>query len=70
MKKVDLDKEFEKWKSREIENLRDRFLEIHCFNDFIEEAWQEYQQEEGLIDKNNEFTGSSFDEIKERKLED
>lgn len=54
MKKVNLDLEFERWKKDNEEHLKEKFLEIHNFNDYFEEAWREYQDEEGLIDKSNE----------------
>ena len=53
MKKVDLDLEFERWENDNIEHLQDKFNSIHNFSDFIEEAWQEYQQENQLIDNSN-----------------
>jgi len=54
MKKVNLDLEYDKWLESNEENLREKFLDIHQFYDFLEEKWQEYQQENGLIDESNE----------------
>lgn len=51
--KVDLDEEFLKWKIKNKEDLRNKFLVIHEFNKYVEEEWQIYQQENGLIDKSN-----------------
>jgi len=51
MKKVNLDEEFENFKKRFLE----KFLEIHNFNNYLEEAWQVYQRENDLIDKSNEI---------------
>lgn len=45
MKKVNLDKEYEKFKERN----KDVY-----FDDDLEKAWQRYQQENDLIDKSNE----------------
>ena len=55
MEKIDLDEEFEKWKQENEENLKEKFLDIHDFHNYLEEAWQEYQRENDLIDKSNEF---------------
>jgi len=55
MKKVNLDEEFEKWKQENEENLKEKFLDTHNFYDYLEEAWQEYQRENDLVDKSNEF---------------
>ena len=52
--KVNLDLEFEKWKKDNKEYLKEQFLKIHNFNEFLEEAWRDYQNENGLIDKSNE----------------
>jgi len=54
MKKVNLDLEFEKWKEKYEGHLKEKFLEIHDFNNCLEEEWQKYQQENELIDKSNE----------------
>jgi hypothetical protein len=43
MKKVNLDEEYEKFKTK--------FCEIHE----LEKAWQEYQQENDLIDETNKM---------------
>lgn len=53
MEKVDLDLKFEKWKQDNEEHLKEKFLEIHNFQEYLEEAWREYQNENGLIDKSN-----------------
>jgi len=50
MKKVNLDLEFEKFKKRYLE----KFLEIHNFDTYLEETWQEYQNENQLIDQSND----------------
>ena len=55
MKKVDLDLEFEKWKRIHKKYLKEKFLDTHNFYEYLEEAWQEYQRENDLIDKSNEF---------------
>ncbi len=55
MKKVDLDLEFEKWKQENEDNLKENFLDTHNFYNYLEEAWQEYQRENDLIDKSNEI---------------
>lgn len=55
MKKVDLDEEFEKWKQENEEHLKEKFLDTHDFYNYLEEAWQEYQRENDLIDKSNEI---------------
>jgi len=55
MKKVNLDEEFEKWKQENEEHLKEKFLDTHNFYDYLEEAWQEYQRENDLVDKSNEF---------------
>lgn len=54
MKKVDLDKEFEKWKTENLDKLQDKFNDINGFLGFVEECWQDYQNENGLIDKSND----------------
>jgi len=57
MKKVNLDEEYEKWKEENIEYLQDKFNDVHNFwgeDGFVQEAWEEYQEENGLIDKSNE----------------
>ena len=54
MNKVNLDLEFEKWREEHEENLKEKFLDIHNFYDYLNEAWQEYQQENNLIDITNE----------------
>ena len=43
-----LDIEFERWKEANIPELKERFLDTHEFFDYVEEAWQEYQREQGL----------------------
>lgn len=53
MKKVDLDKTFEIWRNKNEENLKLKFLDTHGFWGYLEEAWQEYQRENGLIDETN-----------------
>lgn len=53
MRKVNLDLEFEKWKKKNEKRLIERFLEIHGFNDMLEEEWQRYQNENEPIDKSN-----------------
>lgn len=54
MKKVDLDKEYDKWLKDNINHLQKKFNDIHNFQEVIDEAWEEYQRENGLIDKSNE----------------
>ncbi len=54
MLKVDLDKTYEIWKNKNEKSLKEKFLEIHNFHNYLEEAWQEYQQENNLIDNSNE----------------
>ncbi len=61
MEKVNLDKTFEIWKNKNEENLKEKFLDIHDFYNYLEEVWQEYQQENGLIDESNEY-GEEKDE--------
>ena len=51
MNKVNLDEEFKKFKERFLE----KFLDTHNFNNYLEDAWQEYQRENNLIDKSNEI---------------
>ena len=64
MKKVNLDLEFEKWKNKNEEHFKEKFLDTHDFYNYLEEAWQEYQMENGLIDKSNEL-GEEKDEESE-----
>jgi len=45
---VNLDELFEKWKSENEENLKEKFLDVHDFNNYLEEEWQRYQRENGL----------------------
>ena len=54
MKKVDLDKEFEIWKQNNERELIKVFLEIHNFDTYLQDEWETYQDENGLIDKSNE----------------
>lgn len=56
MKKVNLDKEYDKWRNKNLSDLEDRWSEIveDKFEDFVEENWREYQQENDLFDKSNE----------------
>ena len=54
MKKVNLDEEFEIWKNENEERIKEKFLEIHDFDNCIEEEWRRYQDENGLIDESNE----------------
>lgn len=49
MKKVNLDLEFEKFKDKFLE----KFLDTHNFSNSLQEAWEEEQNEKGLIDKSN-----------------
>jgi hypothetical protein len=67
MRKVNLDLEFEKWKQDNEEHLIERFLELHDFNDYLEEAWQEHQKENGLIDESNEESLEQPEEIEAGK---
>lgn len=54
MKKVNLDEEYEKWKKENEEHLKEKFLEIHNFDNYLEEEWRTYQQENDLVDESNE----------------
>ena len=54
MNKVNLDELFEKWKKENLEYLKEKFLDIHRFEDYIEEMWRQHQDENDLIDKSNE----------------
>jgi hypothetical protein len=54
MEKVDLDKTYDKWRDENIQEICDRFQDSDKFEEFVEELWQEYQNENGLIDKSNE----------------
>jgi len=56
VKKIDLDKLFEKWKLENEEHLKAKFLDTHGFYNYLEEAWQCYQEENDLIDISNEFS--------------
>lgn len=67
MKKVDLDKEFEKWKQENEEHLKEHFLDTHDFQGYLEEAWQRYQRENDLYDISNDLCEVS-NEIKEEDL--
>jgi hypothetical protein len=51
MKKVNLDKEYDKWLVENEGKLIDDFLDIHNFNDYEQEAWREYMDENGLVDE-------------------
>ena len=53
MKKVNLDKEFEKWKEENEEHLKEKFLDTHDFYSYLEEMWREYQEENDLVDISN-----------------
>ena len=55
MKKVNLDKEYEKWKEENKEIIKEKFLEIHYFDRYLEEEWRIYQGENDLIDISNEI---------------
>jgi len=55
MEKVDLDKEYNLWKEENEEILKEKFLDTHNFYDYLEEEWQKYQDERGLIDKSNDI---------------
>ena len=55
MEKVDLDKEFEIWKQENEKHITEVFLEIHNFDNYLQEEWETYQYENGLIDKSNDW---------------
>lgn len=48
IKRVNLDDMFENWKSDNEEHLKEKFLEIHNFDNYLKEEWQRYQNEEDL----------------------
>jgi len=54
MKKVNLDFEYDKWREANISIITEKFLEIHNFEDEVEEQWRDYQRVNGLIDESNE----------------
>jgi hypothetical protein len=54
MKKANLDEEYELWKSINEEYFKEKFLEIHNFHNYLDEEWQRYQRENGLVDVSNE----------------
>lgn len=54
MQKVNLDLEFEKFKQKNEEHLKEKFLEIHGFHNYLEECWRNHQNENSLIDESNE----------------
>lgn len=72
MKKVNLDLEFEKFKKQNLKILQEKFNEIHNFNNYFEEKWQEYQEENELIDKSNELNitqcAEIYEYLKENKI--
>ena len=49
MEKVNLDLKFEEFKK----GFLDKFLDSHNFYNELEEAWQEHQDENDLIDNSN-----------------
>ena len=56
MKKSNLDDKFNKWKDKNLKEISERWKAIveYKFEEFIEKLWQEYQNENGLIDESNE----------------
>lgn len=54
MKRISLDKEFDKWSIENEEDLKEIFLESNNFHEYLDECWQEYQKENNLIDESNE----------------
>jgi len=54
MRKINLDEEFEIWKNKNEEYLKEKFLDTHDFYNYLEEEWRRFQDEEGLIDERNE----------------
>lgn len=54
MKKVNLDEEYDLWRKENEVELKEKFLEIHFFEAYLEEAWRDFQEEHDLYDKSNE----------------
>lgn len=54
MKLVKLDNEYEKWRKKNEAHLKEQYLEVHGFYEYLEEAWHEYQWEHELVDESNE----------------
>jgi len=61
MKKVNLDLEYEKWKKENIEHLKERFLDTHNFDNYLEAFWRDYQEEHNLVDESNELESNELD---------
>jgi len=55
MKKVNLDEKYDKWLENNQERITEKFLEIHNFQDYLQQLWEEYQEVEGLIDKSTDI---------------
>ena len=54
MIKCNLDEEFDKWKNKNEEHLKEKFLDTHNFYEYLEEEWQSFQDENNLADGSNE----------------